>query len=196
MTLDRFRQRFNATRRFVDAEGRLTNEASKLIDELLRSFDSNSDTANTDITAVETTANTAQTTATTAQTSADNAGSYWVNTPSSQAWNTDTSGVHEAGDPTQDILFTLFDKTGSSIATRTIRGQLTTATGLVSLSTTGTPTGLTTTVAFDPVGNNSATVKALITATFGDGSQTVGTAAWSAVDETVAGGTPGSGAGK
>ena len=181
MTLARFLTRFNTARRFVDGEGRLTREAYQLINDLLNSVDDNAVQANTDIADAG---------------EGDAAGSYWVMTPASQAWNTDTSGVHEAGNPVQDILYTAFDANGSAVATRTLRGTLTSATGLVTVTEVGTPTGLTTTVNYDPVTNADATVRATVTTTFVDGTQSVGEASWSAVDLTVAGGTPGSGAGK
>ena len=139
---------------------------------------------------------TAQTDITTAQTSADNAGAHWVNSPSGQVWNTDTAGAHEVGNPTQDILFTLYDNSGAAIATTTLKGTMTSATGAITITTTGTDTGLTTTQTFDPATNADVSVKANVTATFADGSQIVTSAGWSSVDETAAGGTPASGGGK
>ena len=139
---------------------------------------------------------TAQTDIVTSQTSADNAGSYWIVTPASQVWNSDSVGVHKAGDPEQDILFTLYDKSGSAVATRTLKGTMTTASGNITITTTGTPTGLTTAATFDPATNADVTVKANMKATFADGSESIVGASWSSVDISVAGGTPASGGGK
>jgi len=153
-------------------------------------------TAISDAATAQTDATTAISDASTAQTSADNSGAYWVNTPSGQVWNSDTAGVHEAGDPDQDILFTLYDTAGTAIATRTLKGSMTTASGSITISTTGTPTGLTTVATYDPATNADVTVKANMKATFADGSVIFTSASWSSVDLTAAGGTPGSGAGK
>lgn len=139
---------------------------------------------------------TAQTAADTAQTSADNAGTFWVVTPASQLWNTDTAGVHEAGNPTQDSVFTLRNKDDTSdLAVRTLKGTMTTASGNITVTNVSS-SGLTTVFVLDPTNNADPTVKATVTATFADGSKTTGTASWSSVDETVAGGTPVSGLGK
>jgi len=100
------------------------------------------------------------------------------------------------GNPTQDILFTLYDNSGAAIATTTLKGTMTSATGAITITTTGTDTGLTTTQTFDPATNADVSVKANVTATFADGSQIVTSAGWSSVDETAAGGTPASGGGK
>jgi len=151
----------------------------------------------TDAAAAQADATTGIADAATAQTSADNAGAFWVVTPASHVWNSDTSGTHEAGNPTQDVLFTLRDVTDSSaLATATLRGTMTSATGNITVSLTGSDTGLTTTKAYDPTNNADPTVKATVTATHADGSKSVGVASWSSVDESTAGGTPSSGAGK
>lgn len=125
-----------------------------------------------------------------------NAGMQWSNSPSSHAWNSDTAGTHEAGNPTQDILFTLLDKNNVTIATRTLKGTMTSASGNITVTETGTPTGLSTTVVYDPTNNADPTVKATVVVAFNDGSSAITIATWSAVDESTAGGTPASGGGK
>jgi len=139
---------------------------------------------------------TARTDVVTSQTSANNSGAYWIVSPEAQGWNTDGAGAHEAGNPSQTILFTLKDNKDVTIATASLIGTLTTASGNITVAATGVDTGLTTTKVFDPTSNADPTVVARVTATFADGSKVTGSRSWSAVDVSVAGGTPSSGGGK
>ena len=171
MSLERFRKRFNAARAAVDPQtGRLTSEFSQLIDELLRSVDSNAVTANEDIAAVGT------------------GGVYGVST--AFIWNTDPSGVYPAGNPTRDLVVPFYDVDGNQIATRTLRGTLTSSSGLIAVTPVST-TGDATTYAL--IDDGTASVRADVTHT---DSGAINSLSWSSVDISTAGGTPASGGGK
>ena len=188
MTLDRFRKRFNAARRAVDGEGRLTTEFSQLIDELLRSFDSNSDTTNVDVAAVDATATAAQTSASAAQAQADLSGHQ--GTGDGMTWHTDATGLQPPAFDTRDLIARFTDESGTEIATRTVRGTYLQASDTISLSDVSS-TGEATTVVFQ--NNLTESVRAVVTHT---NSQAVAILTWSFLDETIAGTVPVTGGGK
>lgn len=68
-------------------------------------------------------------------------------------WSSDTAGVYPAGDPTSDIVCTFY-RNGTAIATHTVRGSLTTSTGVISNNSQAT-TGETT--SYSETGDGTAT---------------------------------------
>lgn len=127
---------------------------------------------------------TAQTTAVaSAETSAKGIGTNFV-------WNTDPAGVYPSGDPTRDLVVVFYDSAGAQVATRTLRGTLTSASGLIAVTAVSTTGEATTYVLID---DGTASVRADITHT---ASTAKASLAWSSVDTSVAGGTPASGGSK
>lgn len=105
-------------------------------------------------------------------------------------WNSDTSGTMPAGNPTRDLVAIFYDEDGSQVATRTLRGSLTSASGNIAVTaqaTTGTATSYTL------INDGTQSVQAIVTH---DSSEARTTLSWSSVDESTAGGTPASGGGK
>ena len=165
----------------ITKTGQLESDFKKLFFDVVTQSDDVSGTA-------QTTANTAQTTATAAQSTADSAGHQVQG--QSAALHTDDVGTQPPNNTTIDLVATVFDETGATVATRTLRGTYTTAADTIAVtdvSSTGEAT--TYTVANDA----SDTPVATVTHT---GSGRKGYLSWSFVDETVAGGVPAAGAGK
>ena len=136
------------------------------------------------------------TAAATAQTTANNAANSSASvkiTPNGTVWSSDTAGVFTAGNPTQDIVFTFYDKDDVSIAVATHRGTLTSSTGIVTVSPVS-QSGLVTTAAY--IDNASTSVLAEVTVTLADGSMFTASTAWSSVDISAAATTPVTGGGK
>lgn len=131
-----------------------------------------------------------------AQSAADDAAEstyYAIGNPATFVWNSDTSGTFPAGDPTRDLSLTFYDPDGNAVAVRTLRGTLTSSAGTIAVTNVSS-SGLTT--AYSLVDDSAASVRADITVTLSSGKQITASLAWTAFDESVAGGTPGSGGSK
>lgn len=168
--------------------GQLESDFKRLFFDVVTQSDDVTGTAQTTATAAQTTANTAQTTATAAQATADSAGHQVQG--QSAGWHTDDVGTQPPNNSTIDLVATVYDETGASVATRTLRGTYTTAADTIAVtdvSSTGEAT--TYTVANDA----SDTPVATVTHT---ASGRKGYLSWSFVDETVVGSVPIAGAGK
>jgi len=136
---------------------------------------------------------TTQTDLATTQTVADNASSYFEYQPGQHSWTSDNAGVFPAGNPTRDLTITLYDKDGTQIAQRVLRGTLTSAAGTIAVTNVSS-SGLTSAYALTDDGTDAP--KATVTFTFANGSKVVGSVAWLAIDTTTASSTPGTGGGK
>lgn len=115
--------------------------------------------------------------------------------PGFTTWTSDTAGVFPSGDPTADLELVFYDSTGTSVATREVRGQLNSSAGTITVTDTAVSTsGLTTTPTI--VDDGSTSVRVDIVLELGDGSRVSGSLAWNAIDLTVASTTPATGGGK
>ena len=116
--------------------------------------------------------------------------------PASFVWNSDAAGVFPAGDPTRDLVLSFIDKDNVIVATRTLRGSLTSASGNISV----TAVSVTNTTGFSTiytlVDDGAMSVRADICLTTSFGTKITGSLAWSTVDLSVAGGSPGAGGSK
>ncbi len=189
-------KKLTSVRSAVDTHGRFTAEVQLALEELLRSINDNVTTTNTEISAVEADIVTVEADIVTANTNIEAAAqsaAHTIGNPSSFVWNSDTSGVYPAGNPTRDLVLTFYDEDSVEIAERTLRGTLTTASGNISITAVSN-TGLSTT--YSTTGNASPSARADITVTLSGGQELTGSLAWSSVDLSVAGGTPGTGGGK
>ena len=133
-------------------------------------------------------ADTAQTAANTAQAQANLSGVIGLGQPF--VWNSTAAGVMPAGDPTRDLIARFYDKAGLEIATRTLKGSLTSATGNIAVTAVSV-TGQATTYALTDDATKAVRADVKHTA-----SNKIATLSWAAVDESVAGGTPATGGGK
>lgn len=104
-------------------------------------------------------------------------------------WYSDPAGVFPAGNPTRDLVV-VFNTDGAQVATRTVRGTLNSAAGTVTASNI-TSTGEATT--FTTVNDGTESVRVDVTHTE---SGAVASASFSAIDISVAGGTPVTGGSK
>ena len=174
----------------VDSKGAPTREFLQLF------FESTESTEEVVATA-QTAADTAQAAAATAQTSADAAATAAANAAQSSGflefpdgknstW-TDAGAGFPAGDPSRDFTVTAKDSDGNQVATMVVRGALTTATGLITLSVQSgsASTGYAIDEVFAGSGTQSAT--ATITVTFPDSSMFVGVLSWASVDLSIGG---------
>ena len=144
------------------------------------------DTAQAAATTAQTAADTAQTAATNAQTAADNAAgsSSYAETNSPAYWYTDSAGTYPASDPTKDITTTFYDQDDTSIATRVLRGTLTSSNGNITVTNVSS-SGLATSYVLS--GDGSAAVKATITITLADGSRFRTVVKWGSLDVSAGG---------
>lgn len=171
MTISTIIARLNSGRRFVDDTGHLVPEAQIALENLVRELNTNVDQANTDIAAA--------------------GGEGDLKTfgiPASHVWRSDTAGVFPAGDPTRDLV-AVFYQDGVQVATRTIRGQLTSASGAIAVTdqaNTGEATTINTMLAAD---------SARVDITHTD-SGAITSVSFTSVDVSVAGGSPATGGGK
>jgi hypothetical protein len=118
---------------------------------------------------------------------------YALGNPASFVWNSDPSGVFPAGNPTRDLTLTFYDPDGANLSSRTLRGTLASATGLITVTAVSV-TGLATT--YNLIDDGTASVRADVTVTFASGTTLTASLAWTSVDLSVAGGTPATGGGK
>lgn len=158
------------SRAIVDREGRPLPELQQWLDQLIRSINGNAVVTNT----IETDLGTAET-----DIVANNVAAEDVNF----SWWTDTSGTNPAGDPTKDLIVT-FKRQGSTIATRTIRGALNSATGNITI-TDQANSGDACTVTI--TGSGTPDGKAVIQH---DDSGVIGKATFSIADISASGGSP------
>jgi len=124
-----------------------------------------------------------------AQTTGDNAQHSMNGDPSSYIWNADAAGTFP-GDDTADLTMNVEDKDGTNVATRVLRGSFVNATEVISVTNVSS-TGLTT--SYVVANDASESVRADVTVTFADGTQSTSSLSWSVLDPSVSGGTPGSG---
>lgn len=155
------------SRAIVDREGRPLPELQQWLDQLIRSINGNSDTTNTEVAAAE------------ADIVTNNVTAEDVNF----SWWTDTSGTNPAGNPTKDLIVT-FKRQGSTIATRTIRGALNSATGNITI-TDQANSGDDCTVTI--TGSGTPDGKAVVQH---DDSGVIGKATFSIADISASGGSP------
>lgn len=116
--------------------------------------------------------------------------------PPTFIWNSDTAGVFPAGNPTEDIVVTLYDKDGTQQAQRTLRGTLTTAAGTIAITAVSDSNNAGYSSSYVVVDDATASPRGDITFVLPDLSEKIGTASFIAFDESVAGGTPATGGGK
>lgn len=186
----------------ADSNGRMTAEFKRIFygvvtesSESVTTAQSAAETAQTAATTAQSSATTAQSSAAAAQSSADSAAtaasnaagssSYGIAVPNQQLWWADGTGTYPASDPTADITITFYDQDDAVIATRVLRGTLTTATGLIAVTNVSS-TGLTT--AYTLTGDGSSSVIATVTVTLSDGSIYRTRASWSAISVAGPGG--------
>lgn len=179
----------------ADSNGRMTAEFKRIFYGVVTESSESVTTAQTAAETAQTAATTAQNSATVAQTAADSAAtaasnaagssSYGIAVPNQQLWWADGTGTYPAGDPTADITITFYDQDDAVIATRVLRGTLTTATGLIAVTNVSN-TGLTT--AYSLTGDGSSSVIATVTVTLSDGSIYRTRASWSAISVAGPGG--------
>lgn len=98
-------------------------------------------------------------------------------------WSDPTTGTAPAGDPIKDLVV-IFRRKGTIIATRTVRGTLASATGLITLSNVGS-TGDTTSIS--PSGSGTSDAKYIVTHA---DSGIIGKAAWAFSNISAPGGSP------
>lgn len=113
---------------------------------------------------------------------------YGVGNPATFVWRSDNAGVFPASDPSVDLVMTFFDPSGESIAVRTMRGTLESSGGNItvsSVSSSGRPTE------FVVYGGGTDSARADISVTLDSGRIIEASVSWSALDLSVAGGTPG-----
>lgn len=130
----------------------------------------------------------------TATTNAGNSATKGLGNPASFVWNSDGAGVFPAGNPTRDLVMTFTDPDGNTVSVRTLRGTLTTAAGTIAVTNVSSSGDLSNSYVL--VDDGTASVRADITITLGDGRLLTETLSWTAVDVSTAGGTPVTGGGK
>ena len=170
----------------VSGDGRFSPEFQRLLIGIASQSNSTvataqtaADNAQASANSAQTSANTAQTAANTAQTTADaaeNTSAYIVPSPRQVIWFGDTVPL---GDPTRDITFTVKDKDDVTVATRVLRGTLTTSAGTIAVTSVSS-SGLTT--AFVLTNDGTANVRAEVTVTFADGSKRTKEGGWLYID--------------
>ncbi|MGB0866690.1 MAG: hypothetical protein ACPGSC_09275 [Granulosicoccaceae bacterium] len=176
----------------ADSKGRMTREFQELFFESITESESVVATAQEAADTAQSAASTAQTAATTAQTSADDAqdaaasasGTSTYAVDQNHQWYSDAGGTLPAGNPTKDLTLSFEDKDGTVIATRVLRGTLTSASGLISVTNVSN-TGLDTSFTLSNDGTSS--VVARVTVTLTDGSMYTARMTWSALDISVGG---------
>ena len=177
----------------VDREGRFTADFQRFLyslttqsNEVVETAQTAADAAQTSADSAQTSAFTANTAAATAQATAEAAAaqSTYSESNSPAFFNADGTGTWPAGNPTLDITTKFYDKDDAEIASRVLRGTLTSATGNIAVTNVST-SGLTTSYAL--TGDGSGAVKATITLTLGDGSKYRTTVNWGAINPNVAG---------
>ena len=116
--------------------------------------------------------------------------------PAGYVWRSTSAGAFPAGNPTFDITTTFYDEDDTSVATRVLRGTLTTAAGTVAVTnvSSSASTGYSTAYALTNDGTDS--VLATLELTLPDSSTYRAQVSWNAMDMSVAGGTPATGGGK
>ena len=140
--------------------------------------------------AAQATADAAQSAAATALAEALRASIYGLVTPPSTTWNSTAAGVFLAGNPTRDITINFYNNIGVSVASRVLRGTMTSATGVIAVTSVSstTTTGYSTSYAL--VGDGTKYVRADVTLTMPTGTVKKYSASWNSIDESVAGGGP------
>ena len=121
---------------------------------------------------------------------------FATSVPSGYVWNSTTAGVFPAGDPTFDIATTFFDEAGTSVAVRTLRGTLTSASGTIAVTNVSSSANTGYSTAYSLTNDGTASVLATMTLTLPDSSEFEHSVSWNAIDLSVAGGTPATGGGK
>lgn len=172
----------------VGKKGEMTPEFRRIFYGVITQAESTVEAADAAAATAQTAADAAQTSADAAATSAGNAAgssSYGIAVPNQQLWWADGTGTYPAGNPTADITITFYDQDDAVIATRVLRGTLTTATGLIAVTNVSN-TGLTT--AYSLTGDGSSSVIATVTVTLSDGSIYRTRASWSAISVAGPGG--------
>ena len=118
---------------------------------------------------------------------AQNAAIYPVANPASAIWRSDGAGVFPPDNPTADIVMTFYDAAGVSVAVRTLRGTLTTASGNISVTNVSS-SGLTT--SYILYGNATTSARADVALDMGNGHTTEASVSWISLDNSVSGATP------
>ena len=172
MTVASIIAKINSGRPAVDKSGRFTPEVQIALEQLVRDLNANVTQTNTDITSA---------------TGSGDLKTFGIS--ASFAWWSDSAGVAPAGNPTRDLVV-VFNENGSQVATRTVRGTLTSAAGTISAASQAS-TGEATTISI--VNNASDSVRVDITHT---ASGAIASASFSYIDQSTAGGAPASGGGK
>lgn len=178
MSLDSFVKKLNAAEAVVDPRGRLQPHFRDFIEELIKANNDNVNTANTDISVA--TASTI----------------VGIGNPASFVWNSDTAGVFPASDPTRDLVMSFEDSSGTVVATRTLRGTLTSSSGDISITAVSSTETTGYSTSYSTIDNATASARADIVLATPQSTQVKASLAWTSVDLSVAGGTPGSGGGK
>ena len=154
-----------------------------------------------DVEANTTAASSALIAADTAQNSATAAArtsAYAVADPSGYVWRSDPAGVFPGGNPTVDITTTFYDQSGAQVAQQVLRGSLLSVSGNILISDPGTSDAPASgySVAYTVINGGTDSVRADITMTLPDNSQTTFSVSWNSIDVSASGGTPATGGGK
>lgn len=156
-------------------------EYLRRVDEDLTSTDATATGADATATSATTAASTAQSTADTANTTANSALNIAKTVGVGEAfiWTTSNAGAYPAGNPTKDLVVTFY-RDGSSVATRTLRGTLTSGTGSITVADQAN-TGEATTISI--VNNTSTNVRVFVTHT---ASKQIAAVSFTSLNTTVA----------
>ena len=172
MTISSILTKLTSSRAAVDKEGRFSAEVTLILNDLVREINAGFTQANTDIDAAE---------------SGGDLKTFGIS--ASFVWWSDSSGTFPASDPTRDLVV-VFNEDGNQVATRTLRGTLSSSAGTIAATAVST-TGEATTISTVNDGTDSVRVDVTHTA-----SGAIASASWAATDLSAAGGSPASGGAK
>lgn len=185
MTVSSLIAQLTSGRPAVDENGRFSREVEFALAELVRDLNTNVTQTNTDIT-----------TASGAATVARESVIVGVGDPPSMFWSTDTSGTFPAGDPTRDLTMNFKDSDGDIVATRVLRGTLTSSSGNIAVTAVSITevTGYSTT--YTVADSGTASARADIVLTTPSATKVTASLSWNAIDVSSGSTTPVSGGDK
>lgn len=177
----------------VDSDGRMSGDFTRFMyglisqsSDVIDDAQTAADTAQTAASTAQTSANAAATAASTAQSTANDAALSSVTAvDQNHLWFTTSAGTVPSGDPTVDLTMTFLDTSDASVATRTLRGTLTTAAGTIAVTSVSSA-GLATSYTLSGDGTESVTAKVTVTLT--NGAKVSARLSWALLDISVEGG--------
>ena len=116
--------------------------------------------------------------------------------PGGKVWNANGSGVWQSGNPTFDLVAELSNADGTLVASRTLRGTMTTSTGNISVTAVSSTADAGYSTAYATTANASKFPLATVTFTMPSGKKVTQLLSWIAIDPSTAGGLPVTGGGK